>query len=134
MAIDAIHSLDELAGSTPRLQQMLETARELSAAQAADAKTAPASRLNIRTLPAPLSKTEAAWSSGLTPSETLGPFSDKLGQPVWVDVFSVVRTLRFERSAGAVPFLVVPVNVIVHHDTLLAPHRPPPTEFDLGVF
>jgi hypothetical protein len=131
--VDKIHSLDELAASTPRHQQMLATARDLSAAQAAAAKTAPTSRLNIRTLPAsPLAKAEAAWSSGLAPSETLGPFSDKLGQPVWVDVFSVVRTLRFARSAGAVPFLVVPVEVIVHHDTLLAPHRPPPTEFDLA--
>src|ERR1700730_9918778 len=95
--IDTIHTLDELAASTPRLQQMLEPARGLSAPPA-DAKTAPASRLNIRTLPtSPLSKT-AAWSTGLAPSETLGPFRDKLGQPVWVDVFSTVRNLRFERS------------------------------------
>ena len=130
--IEAVHTLDDLAAPTPELKRMLETAREIGRPAQ---QTLSTPRLNIRTLPAStslLSKAGAAWSSGLAPSESLGPFLDKLGQPVWVDVYPIVRNLRFERSPGAAPFLVVPVSVIVRHDALFGPHRPPPVEFDLA--
>jgi hypothetical protein len=130
--IAAVHTLDDLAAPTPELKRMLETARDMARPAAQTQSTA---RLDIRTLPAStslLSKAGAAWSSGLAPSESLGPFLDKLGRPAWVDVYPIVRILRFERSPGAAPFLVVPVSVIVRYDALLGPHHPPPVEFDLA--
>jgi len=130
--IASVHTLDDLAAPTPELKLMLETARDMARPAA---QTQSTTRLDIRTLPVStslLSKAGAAWSSGLAPSETLGPFLDKLGRPAWVDVYPIVRILRFERSPGAAPFLVVPVSVIVRHDALLGPHHPPPVEFNLA--
>jgi len=131
---DSIQLLDGLTAQTPPIQTMLDTARELLAA-AAKAGAAPAPRVHVRTLPAstPLHpKAAAPWASGLSPADTLGPFLDRLNQPTWIDVFPVVRNVRFERTAGAAPFLVLPLDVIVGFQALLGLHRPPPTEFRLS--
>lgn len=131
---DFIQSLDGLTAQTPPLQTMLDTARELLAA-ASEAGAAPAPRLHMRTLPASTSlhpKAAAPWASGLSPADTLGPFLDRLSQPTWIDVFPVVRNVRFERTAGATPFLVLPVDVIIGFQAPVGIHRPPPTEFRLS--
>jgi hypothetical protein len=78
------------------------------------------------------SKANAAWSSGLKPSDSLGPFLDRLGRPAWIDVFPVIRNLRFQRKAGARPFLVLPIEVVIGSQSLFGPHKPAPTEFKLA--
>ncbi|MBE7184150.1 MAG: hypothetical protein INR68_07055 [Methylobacterium mesophilicum] len=50
-----------------------------------------------------------AWSAGLLAERSMGPAVDRLGRPIWIDLFRRVRQLRFVRSAGAAPFLTVPI-------------------------
>jgi len=113
---------------------MLDSARELAAASGT-AGAGPAPLLQVRTVPASTSlysKAGASWASGLTPGDSLGPFLDRLGRPTWIDVFPVVSNVRFERSAGAVPFLAVPVEIIAGHRTLFGTPKPAPMEFKLS--
>lgn len=53
-----------------------------------------------------------AWASGRAIERTLGPFRDRLGRNVWIDVFRIVRQVRFVRTAGGAPFLSLPVTLI----------------------
>jgi hypothetical protein len=52
-----------------------------------------------------------AWANGRVAPRSLGPFLDKLGQPVWIDIYEINEQVRFVRSAGAAPFLSLPVSL-----------------------
>jgi hypothetical protein len=51
----------------------------------------------------------ARWSTGLEASRHIGPIHDRLGRPLWVDLYRSVRQLRFVRSPGGAPFLALPI-------------------------
>ncbi|ATQ77288.1 hypothetical protein CR152_24295 [Massilia violaceinigra] len=50
-----------------------------------------------------------AWSAGMAAAERIGPVTDQLGRPFWLDLFRPVRQLRFVRSLGGPPVLSLPI-------------------------
>ncbi|MDQ1922014.1 hypothetical protein [Massilia pseudoviolaceinigra] len=50
-----------------------------------------------------------AWSAGMAAAERIGPVTDQLGRPFWLDLFRPVRQLRFVRSRGGPPVLSLPI-------------------------
>jgi hypothetical protein len=50
------------------------------------------------------------WAAGLRVESAVGPIRDRFGRDVWFDLFRRVRQVRFVRSAGAAPFLALPVQ------------------------
>ncbi|MDQ1815585.1 hypothetical protein RBA41_20015 [Massilia sp. CCM 9210] len=50
-----------------------------------------------------------AWSAGMAAAERIGPVTDRLGRPFWLDLFRPVRQLRFVRSRGGPPVLSLPI-------------------------
>ena len=66
----------------------------------------------VRRLPVPTTRLEGAappWSAGLAAEQRIGPLADSTGRLFWIDVFRRVRQFRFVRSAGAPPFLTLPL-------------------------
>lgn len=55
----------------------------------------------------------AAWTGGLKPSRTFGPFVDRAGRPWWFDVFTFSKPLEVRRAGAAADFLVLPAGVTV---------------------
>jgi len=53
------------------------------------------------------------WTAGRAIDKTLGPFSDALGRPIWIDLFNIVSQFRLVRSPGASPFLTLPIKGLV---------------------
>src|SRR5712692_694214 len=62
-----------------------------------------------------------AWAAGLRAESVIGPIRDRFGRDIWFDVFRRVRQVRFVRTAGAAPFLALPVRQLALA-SLPAPH------------
>ena len=50
-----------------------------------------------------------AWSAGMAPSQSIGPFVDAQGKKVWFDFFARVQLLRFTIAGSTGPSLLIPV-------------------------
>jgi hypothetical protein len=105
--------LDETTRSLVR-----EVSTELHRAGAAAASTREApievgdKLVALRRLPLHTTRLEGAmppWSAGMAAEHHIGPLSDRTGRLFWIDVFRRVRQYRFVRSAGAPPFLTLPI-------------------------
>ena len=68
-----------------------------------------------------------AWANGLAPAQSLGPFKDPAERDVWLDLFPIVRHVRLVRVAGGVPFLTLPIEVVIRLPVTPAPPAAPPT-------
>lgn len=64
-----------------------------------------------------------AWASGRAIERTIGPFRDRLGRNVWIDLFRIVRQVRFVRTAGGAPFLTLPLSLSARAAPLPTPTR-----------
>ena len=84
----------------------------------ARAVVADAALVHHRSLPTRAALTHPEWAHGLRVDRTLGPFRDAAGRDTWLDVFSLVRQVRFVRSGGGAPFLTLPLVLVDR----LAPH------------
>jgi len=86
-------------------------------ARAAEVERAAAeSRVHRRSLPVlttQFAESLPAWAAGLRADRVIGPVHDVHGLDVWFDVFHKVRHVRFVRSAGADPFLALPVRQVI---------------------
>jgi hypothetical protein len=66
------------------------------------------------------------WANGLKASRSLGPFKDLANRDVWIDLFPIVRHVRLVRVAGGVPFMTLPIEIVI------IPFPPPPApRFDV---
>ena len=50
------------------------------------------------------------WAAGRAIERTFGPFRDRLGREVWIDLFRTVRQVRVVRSAGGEPLVTLPLS------------------------
>lgn len=50
-----------------------------------------------------------AWSAGMAPSQSIGPFLDEQRKKVWFDFFAPVLSLRFTIAGSTGPSLLIPV-------------------------
>jgi hypothetical protein len=62
------------------------------------------------------------WANGLKASSNLGPFKDLANRDVWIDLFPIVRHIRLVRVAGGIPFMTLPIEIIIP-----VPFPPPPS-------
>lgn len=51
------------------------------------------------------------WAAGRAIERTFGPFRDRLGRDVWIDLFRVVRQVRLVRSSGGEPLVMLPLSL-----------------------
>lgn len=84
----------------------LASAVALASARAGEPLDVLASR---RELPA-MSASIPSWAAGRAVEQTLGPFADRFGRPVWIDLFRIVHTVPLVRSPGGTPFATVPIR------------------------
>jgi len=66
-----------------------------------------------------------AWANGLKSAQSLGPFKDLANREVWLDLFPIVRHVRLVRVAGDVPFLTLPIEVVIRLPEIPAPPGAP---------
>jgi len=64
-----------------------------------------------------LSLLSSDFTNGRAASQTLGPFRDAVGMPVWIDIFPVVHQVQLVHSSGAAPFLTVPIRAFTGTST-----------------
>lgn len=51
------------------------------------------------------------WAAGRAIERTFGPFRDRLGRDVWIDLFRVVRQVRLVRGSGGEPLVMLPLSL-----------------------
>ncbi|MCC6553249.1 MAG: hypothetical protein IT372_09550, partial [Polyangiaceae bacterium] len=69
------------------------------------------SRRSLPVFHAGLAGSVPPWAEGRAVERTVGPFQDRLGRHIWIDLFRIVRQLRLVRRAGAEPFLTLPISL-----------------------
>lgn len=103
------------ADDEPTRGAMRALSAHLHQAEATGAENAPPLRIGdalvaLRRHPIASTRLDGArWSTGLAASRRIGPIRDRLGRPLWVDLYRSVRQLRFVRSPGGAPFLALPI-------------------------
>lgn len=86
--------------------------------------------VHLRSLPVFTTRSAASlpsWAAGLRIDRSLGPFLDSAGRHTWIDIFQPIRHVRLVRSAGAAPFLTLPIAA----RRVGARRRPPATSFQV---
>lgn len=94
----------------PTIERLLETA---GAAPGEEKPAEPGLFFAIRHLSAMTSRLEGALAPetlGLAAESRIGPLVTTHGAPLWIDVFRIVRQLRFVRAPGGAPIFTVPIN------------------------
>jgi hypothetical protein len=107
--------IEELAHLNPDHRASIERLLEEAAGAApGEEKTAePGLFFAIRHLPAMTSRLEGALAPetlGLAAESRIGPLLTTHGAPLWIDVFRIVRQLRFVRAPGGAPIFTLPIN------------------------
>lgn len=112
---DLAARLPAAADDEPTRSAMHALSAHLHQAEATGADNAPPLRVGdamavLRRHPIASTRLDGArWSTGLAVSRRIGPIRDRLGRPLWVDLYRSVRQLRFVRSPGGAPFLALPI-------------------------
>lgn len=100
----------------PLAPPVLETLRaevEAAAARPPAQSETPAAKMFRRELPFITSQVPGSvppWAAGLARAETLGPFLDDFGRPIWFDVIQPARLTRIVRAPGGSPVLALPLR------------------------
>lgn len=101
------------------------------AAESDEGSGQPGSLLVVRRLPAMTSRLAGATPSatlGLAIKQRIGPLATAGGPPVWIDMFRIVRQLRFVRSPGGAPIFTLPLE----QSRFARTAKKGPVEFKLG--
>jgi hypothetical protein len=107
-AVEANRAVEDTTARFAHLDDLFETSAPGTSASASTAaplvfrrETAFRSDLAAMSMP--------AWSAGMAPSQSLGPFVDANGKKVWFDFFAPIQSLRFTIAGSTGPSLLIPV-------------------------